>query len=491
MARIKTYTIDTLISDNDIVIGSDKDNFDQTKNYEISALRQYMLGGLNPEIGGNLKITTIVDNDSEETTPEGYFNNSVTPITVLHYEIVFLILNGRTFIFRKNNDVYGVDETQVISSDFTEIDITSVINANLQDLDSVLDTGNESSDKNAKINSLYLWDNHNNDDYGVIVNGDKDRINFSKSNEDPIGNIDIGKIQIKTIGVGTFELSFPSIPSAEEAIFQNTSGTVAYISDIPTDYIINVFSNSDEISATSNDGEIELTYNEQKNVVLVNTLLIDSLTDTTYYSNGGAFSFDETTEPINSLKLIFEEDIEIDTLDNFGYYAFHYKNGDNILQTIPVTGHSIVYNELTVPLPLVDYWSADMSHFSIHLSVGCVTSLSNGRSFNGLTPSSITNYYNTQVTPGISDPSVVLTRVTETLVEGVYEYEYSITGDASEVFLQYRESSSDFWSLAGAGETSATNITESNDLGGSLPPSAQFRVKVTFVGFGDMYSNIE
>ena len=155
MARIKTYAIDTLISDNDIVIGSDKDNFDQTKNYQVSALREYVLGGLGPETGGNLKITTIVDNDSEETTPEDYFNNSVTPIIVLQYEIVFLILNGRTFIFRKNNDTYGVDETQVVSGDFTEIDITSVINANLQDLDSVLEQGNVSF-RNAKINFKVL-----------------------------------------------------------------------------------------------------------------------------------------------------------------------------------------------------------------------------------------------------------------------------------------------------------------------------------------------
>lgn len=491
MARIKTYTIDTLISDNDIVIGSDKDNFNQTKNYEIAALRQYMLGGLNPEVGGNLKITTIVDNDSEETTPEGYFNNSVTPIIVLHYEIVFLILNGRTFIFRKNNDVYGVDETQVISSDFTEIDITSIINANLQDLDSVLEQGNISQ-RNASIGDLSLYDSDAFEDgyWNVYVSND----DFFIKNKEGLDLFLLRDGSISLLNSSnpySFRLNTESLTDNRTATFQDASGTVAYISDIPTDYITNVFSNSDEISVTSNDGEIELTYNEQKNVILVNTLLIDSLTDTTYYSNGGSFSFDETTEPINSLKLIFEEDIEIDTLDNFGYYAFHYKNGDNILQTIPVTGHSIAYNELTVPLPLVDYWSADMSHFSIHLSVGCVTSLANGRSFNGLTPSSITNYYNTQVTPGISDPSVVLTRVTETLVEGVYEYEYSITGDASEVFLQYRESSSDFWSLAGAGETSATNITESNDLGGSLPPSAQFRIKVTFVGFGDMYSNIE
>ena len=45
----------------------------------------------------------------------------------------------KTYIFRKNNATYGVGESQAVSDDFTEIDVTSVINANLQDLDSVLE----------------------------------------------------------------------------------------------------------------------------------------------------------------------------------------------------------------------------------------------------------------------------------------------------------------------------------------------------------------
>jgi hypothetical protein len=392
MARIKTYTIDTLISDNDIIIGSDADNNNETKNFPAGLIREFVLSGLEPEVGGNLKITTIVDNDSEETTPEDYFNNSVIPIVVLHYEIVFLILNGRTFIFRKNNDVYGEGETQVASGDFTEIDITSVINANRQDLDSVLTEGNESADKNIFINKVYLWDNVNGD-YGSFIEGSKESLNIYKAGGSSIGTIKDKEIKMNS-GAFLFNIVYPSISTNRNATFQNASGTIAYLSDIPSDYIIDVFSNSDEISVTNNDGEIELTYNEQKDVVLLKTYLINTLTNTTYYGDGGVFSFDETEEPINALKLSFEEDIVSNSPANFGYIAFHYKNGDNAIYTIPTTGHSISGTDLTVRLPLIDYWSVDLSYFSIHLLVGCVSSDTSGRSFKGLTPSAITNYYN-------------------------------------------------------------------------------------------------
>jgi len=393
MARIKTYTIDTLISDNDIIIGSDADNNNETKNFPAGLIREFVLSGLEPEVGGNLKITTIVDNDSEETTPEDYFNNSVTPIVVLHYEIVFLILNGRTFIFRKNNDVYGDGETQVVSGDFTEIDVTSVINANRQDLNSVLTEGNEAPDKDAKIRDLYLYDDFGSPDGYAKLYSDKQSLYFVNKTGEAVFQLEKNSLYF-SIGSYAYKITTPSITEGRTATFQNASGTVAYLSDIPSDYIIDVFSNSDEISVTNNDGEIELTYNEQKDVVLLKTYLINTLTNTTYYGDGGVFSFGETTEPINALKLSFEEDIVVDSADNFGYVAFHYKNGDNAIYTIPLTGHSVSGPDLTVRLPLIDYWSIDLSYFSIHLLVGCVSSDTSGRSFKGLTPSAITNYYN-------------------------------------------------------------------------------------------------
>jgi hypothetical protein len=393
MARIKTYTIDTLITDNDIVIGSDSDNLSQTKNYKASDLRGYVLSGLDPETGGNLKITTLTATSNVYLTPNGYVNNLNPAIEVLNYEIIFLILNGRTYIFRRNGDTFGVGETQTSSGDFTEIDITSVINASRQNLDSVLNEGNESFDNNIFINKVYLWDNAYNTDYGCAIEGSKEALNVYKASGSFIGSISDKEIKMKS-GIYSYNVIYPSITANRNATLQNASGTIAYLSDIPSDYITDVTSGSDEITVTNTDGEVEITYNEQKDVILLKTYLINPHTDTIYYGDGGVFSFDEETEPINAIDFYFEEGIVSNSPDNFGYVAFHYKNGDNAIYTIPLTGHSISGDNLRVKFPLIDYWSADLSYFSIHLLVGCISSSTSGKSFNGITPSSITNYYN-------------------------------------------------------------------------------------------------
>ncbi len=395
MARIKTYTIDNLISDNDIIIGSDNDNFDQTKNYQVSTLREYVLSGLDPETGGNLKITTIVANDSEETTPEDYFNNSVTPIIVLQYEIVFLILNGRTFIFRKNNDTYGVDETQVVSSDFTEIDITSVINANRQDLDSVLSEGNESSDNNVFINKVYLWDNVDNTDYGSFIEGSKEALNVYKASGSFIGSISDKEIKMKS-GIYSYNVIYPSVTANRNATLQNASGTIAYLSDIPTNYISSVVTEGDELSSSLVGGEVTITYTPKKEIQLIGTGLSNNLTDTTFFSNGGEFTYNATTSPINSLDFKFSCDVE-DNGTDFGYYAFHYEDGRNAIAPIELDGSVISADELRVKFPLVTYWTESpaprLSYVEINLYQGCLIS-EDGVYFDGHAPSSQVKYFN-------------------------------------------------------------------------------------------------
>jgi hypothetical protein len=259
-----------------------------------------------------------------------------------------------------------------------------------------LTEGNVST-QDAKVGGLYIYNPNTPSGNGyVYITGDKNRFNFYSNTGVDYGYLTQNFIRLEDSANNYgFSISKPTTLTGNYvATFQNATGTVAYISDIPTDYIINVFSNSDEISVTSNDGEIELTYNEQKDVVLLKTYLINTLTNTTYYEDGGLFFFDEIEEPINALKLSFEEDIVVDSTDNFGYVAFHYNNGMNAIYTIPLTGHSVSGTDLTVRLPLVEYWNVDLSYFSIHLLVGCVSSGTSGRSFKGLTPSAITNYYN-------------------------------------------------------------------------------------------------
>lgn len=396
MARIKTYSVDNQISDNDIVIGSDADNLSQTKNYNVANLRQYVLSGLEPETGGTLKITTITETSETYLTPESWINNQDPAIEVLQYEIIFLILNGRTYIFRKNNAIYGVGESQAVADDFTEIDITSVINANLQDLDSVLEQGNESSDKNVKINSIYLWDNHNNDDYGSYINGDKDRVNFFKENGDSIGVFEKEQIQISTNGVSNYLLNFPTLSSQKTATFQNASGTVAYLSDIPTNYISSITSPSDELDVTTVAGETTIVYTPKTEVKLIGSELLNSITNTTYFSNGGSFSYDETLYPINGIDLKFNGNITSNGTD-YGFYAFHYENGNNIIAPIEFLGSSISGDTLRVKFDLATYWNttpgARLSFVEINLYQGTLIS-EDGLYFEGTAPSSQVRYFN-------------------------------------------------------------------------------------------------
>lgn len=399
MARIKTYTVDTTVSDKDIIIGTDGDNNGNTKNFQVSDLRQYLLSGLNPETGGNLKITTISATDEVNLTPEDYFNNSEEPIVVLHYEIVFLILNGRTFIFRKNNDIYGVGETQVISSDFTEIDITSVINANLQGLDSVLEQGNESFDKNAKINSLYLWDNNNNNDYGVIVFGDKNRINFKKINGSTIGNLGIGQLQVYTSGGGYFALSFPSVATSRQIDFQDASGTIAYLSDIP-EVNIESISAGNNVSVTEvSPKNFEISATIPESLYLQKTYLMDSVTDTIHYSSGGFFEYNETTSPIDSVALKFSSSVSfVDDIPNFARIHFHYENGQNIFLEIAKEPSYINESSISFPVYFSDYYNSDtpearISFFEIQIYPGQLKSTSTGIPFDGVTSSAACVYF--------------------------------------------------------------------------------------------------
>ena len=395
MARIKTYSIDNQISDNDIVIGSDADNLSQTKNYNVANLRQYVLSGLEPETGGTLKITTITETSETYLTPESWINNQDPAIEVLQYEIIFLILNGKTYIFRKNNATYGVGESQAVADDFTEIDVTSVINANLQDLDSVLEQGNVSQ-RNASIGELKIYD-ATQDEYSKISVSDRD-IKIDNGSGNTVFTIKDGIIEIHntTFPFKTAVKGSPSISSDVEATFQDASGTIAYLSDIPTDYISSITSPSDELDITTTSGETTIVYTPKTEVKLIGSELLNSITDTTYFSNGGAFSYDETLYPINGIDLKFNGNITSNGTD-YGYFAFHYENGNNIIAPIEFLGSSISGDTLRVKFDLATYWNttpgARLSFVEINLYQGTLIS-EDGLYYDGCAPSSQIKYFN-------------------------------------------------------------------------------------------------
>lgn len=397
MARIKTYVIDTNITDQDIVIGSDVDNNSETKNFSVVDLREYILSGLEPEVGGNLKITTIVDNDSLQLTPEGYFNNSVTPITVLHYEIVFLILNGKTFIFRKNNDIYGLGETQVVNSDFTEIDITSVISANLQNLNSVLTTGNESI-LDAKIGELFLWDT-NNAGYGGVTGYD-DKVNFIGSSTGELGNIGVNElVLVDSNSTYKSTLFVPTISDDRIAALQNKTGILAYMDDIP-DVPVQDLTAGTNVTITEVSGNYTINSTTYSPLFVTNSILRNSVSNTTFFSGGGEFSYSALVYDIDSIRVAFNSNVQLSGLltssDVFARMYIHYENGfvdgvDVLLSGITISGSNVTFN-----FPIATYWSdvvgERISLIDITIKPNALSSAS-GTIFEGSMSSALSKYY--------------------------------------------------------------------------------------------------
>lgn len=394
MARIKTYTLDPLISDKDKVIGTDADNQDQTKNFKLKDLRAYMLSGLEPEVGGNLKITTIVDNDSEETTPEDYFNNLDPALTVLNYEIIFLILNGRTFIFRKNGDTYGVGETQTTSSDFTEIDITSVINANLQDLDSVLNQGNSAPTKDAKVRNLYLWDNDTNTEYGAFLDGSEGRVNTYDGEGNYLVGLEANKIFHYSNNF-LFDVVVPFITEAHTATYQASSGTIAYLDDIPEVLVSGIVSGDNIIVTEDEPGVFTIEGIPQEPLYCVSTQLRDSVANSTYFSDGGYFTYNETTAPINAIRLIFNQNISYIEERVAGTIHFHYRNGDDRIFLYDTSGATVSGNQVNISFDFEENFTDDLVDGISFIEIMMYPEVlvgANGVIFDGALPASISRY---------------------------------------------------------------------------------------------------
>lgn len=393
MARIKTYSIDTLITDNDIVIGSDANNLSQTKNYKVSDLRNYMFSGLEPEVGGNLKITTITATSEDYLTPEDYINSQDPAIEVLNYEIIFLILNGRTYIFRKNGDTFGVDGTQTTSGDFTEIDITSIINANLQDLDSVLTQGNESVDKDVKINDLWLWDNFSYDTYGVRLDGSKEVLNAYKGDGTPICIIDNNYISLKPNGF-SMNIASTSITDNRIATFKDESGTIAYLSDLP-EVPIQVLTDGENISITEvSPGEFQIDAIISEPLRVNNTFLLDSITNTVYFENGGAFNYDEELSPINSIKIRFNSNIS-SSENKLGIIYTTFENKIVSTEINTLSNATISTNSIVVDFDFGAIWNSVDGSKILSIDICLYPDIienENGILFDGNIPLSISKY---------------------------------------------------------------------------------------------------
>lgn len=126
--NVIVYEYDENISDGDFVIGSDADTSGKiTKNYKVSALRDYILSGLSPELGGTLKIAEVIYN-GELYSESFQVANALNPaIEILQYNIVIFTINGDRYLLKSQNVTIGTGQDPLDSSDFITLSSYEVL----------------------------------------------------------------------------------------------------------------------------------------------------------------------------------------------------------------------------------------------------------------------------------------------------------------------------------------------------------------------------
>jgi len=148
--------------------------------------------------------------------------------------------------------------TRTMNADMTALlgFIQSNIVTTVPDLDEVLTEGNE-SDLSAKVNGIFLLNEHIPSGGGYVsMNGDKNRINFHDNTGAQYAYL--GQDTLRLINASdAFGLSIKkptTVTASRTATFQDASGTVAYLSDIPATNNYGLFAqtgNSTPISGTT------------------------------------------------------------------------------------------------------------------------------------------------------------------------------------------------------------------------------------------------
>lgn len=119
MTKISQYPIISNPTEQDILIGTDANNYLVTKNFELGDLREFMISGLSPELGGILLITEVIRDESEDYSTPAEVLNSLNPVlNVLRYNLVIVSILGDKYLLKLQNVTVGIGEDPVLDSDF-------------------------------------------------------------------------------------------------------------------------------------------------------------------------------------------------------------------------------------------------------------------------------------------------------------------------------------------------------------------------------------
>ena len=91
-----------------------------TKSADFNEVREFVIAGLNPEIGGTLKFTEIEYN-GELTSPASVANALDPDYTVAQYEVLFFNINGNKYILKLQDVTIGDTSPNIADSDFITV----------------------------------------------------------------------------------------------------------------------------------------------------------------------------------------------------------------------------------------------------------------------------------------------------------------------------------------------------------------------------------
>ncbi len=131
MARIETYGRDTVVTGLDKVLGTDRESGKATKNYEMSAIKAYILDGADPSAGGQMKITSVIQDQpiNNIETPAALLNDLDPSLEIGSYEVLIVsltfndlandsALTTNVYMFNKVDVTVGYEEYVSTMNDF-------------------------------------------------------------------------------------------------------------------------------------------------------------------------------------------------------------------------------------------------------------------------------------------------------------------------------------------------------------------------------------
>jgi hypothetical protein len=145
---------------------------------------------------------------------------------------------GRQFILNKpTNTSDFTNDGEDGSSPYATLNDVSAAIPLPQDISSVLTEGDTASDKEINVESIGLWDNFALPFGFARIFADKSRIHFRSKLGNSMLWITEGSFALVK-GAFTFTFNTQTLTSNRIATFQNASGIVAYLSDIPGQYTL-------------------------------------------------------------------------------------------------------------------------------------------------------------------------------------------------------------------------------------------------------------